>query len=157
MPLDRSSEADLIRRYLEDRMIGCPCCSYNLRGATGTSCSECGSRLQLHLNSVDIRLGWWIVGFLSVAFPMGFALILLCVGALGAWNSIFWSESDWWTLGSLGALTTFYFLCLMRMIRRRGAFLQMSAREQRVRAIGVMLIMIALQASLMYLFKLLRH
>jgi hypothetical protein len=152
-----SSESELIRRYLENRMIGCPCCGYNLRGAPGSSCPECGSPLQLSLNSIDIRLGWWTVVFLSVAFPMGFALVLLGIGALGAWNSAFWSESDWLTLGGVTLLTGFYFVLLMRTMRRRGRFLRMSLIEQRIRAISMVALMIALQVLLMFSFKFFRY
>ena len=147
-----ANQPALIRQYLADRTIGCPVCGYNLRNAGGQSCPECGTELQLHLGTLNPRLGWWMVGLLAVALPLGFASILAGTATIGAWQSAFWRESDWWVFGALCGLTLLYSMFLVALIRRRGKFLRMSRLEQRVRAIGVALIMLAAQVATLYLF-----
>lgn len=40
---------ELARAFLEDRDIACPACSYNLRGAGGSICPECGTAFEIQL------------------------------------------------------------------------------------------------------------
>jgi hypothetical protein len=147
------AENGLVREFLRDRTIGCPACRYNLRGAAGESCPECGAELELHLVSADIRLGWWLARVLALALPLGFSAILAGAAAFGAWRSVYWTESDWWTLGALCVLTLFYSMGLLGIVRGRSKFLRKPRLEQRVRSIGLALIMLGLQVLLFYLYQ----
>jgi hypothetical protein len=78
------SDVELTKSFLSDRTIGCPACQYNLRGSAGDMCPECGTKLELHLVSMDVKLGWWLVGLLGIALPLGFAGTFACTAAFGA-------------------------------------------------------------------------
>lgn len=149
----RSSDVELIRSFLHDRSIGCPVCAYNLRGASGDSCPECGAKLNLQLCTIDLRLGLWLIGLLAVALPMGFTGTMAALASFGAWRATYWFERDWWLFGALWGATAFYGLCLCGVIRRRSKFLQMSRLEQRVRAWGLAIAMLSLQVLSLYLFR----
>jgi hypothetical protein len=154
MESQHHSETELVRSFLHDRDIGCPCCRYNLRGAAGDSCPECGAKLELHVGSINFKLGAWLIGLLAVAFPLGLAGILSATGAYAAWRqSFWWRENDWITIGVLWGLTLFYSIVLIVIIRRRPRFLRLSPLEQRVRAWGTVVVMATLQVLLLYLFK----
>ncbi len=83
---------ELLPAYLRHRDVPCPNCSYNLRDLTGTSCPECGQRLELvvdlgspllslyrHLRRTRLRLDAWPV-WLS-ALP----LFLAALAPLAVW------------------------------------------------------------------------
>ena len=154
------NQTELIRTYLADRTIGCPVCHYNLRGAAGSSCPECGTRLQLHINTLDVRLGPWLLGVIAVAMPLGFSLILGLTAAFGAWRAWSigknfswyqaWTRFDSITLASLSVLTLFYSSVLTFVIRRRSKFIVKPRFEQWLRSITLTLIMAAMQVGLLY-------
>lgn len=146
-------DIEVIQQYLRDRTVGCPACGYNLRGVAGGSCPECGTRLTLQLNSVDVPHKWWLIRLLSTALPLGFVGILAAAAGFGAWRSAYWGESDWWTLGALCGSTVVYSLMLIGIVRRRARFLARPRLEQRVRAIGLLLIMASLQVAMFYFFR----
>ena len=156
------NQVDLIRQYLADRTVGCPVCHYNLRGVAGNSCPECGTRLHLHINTLDLRLGPWLLGVIAVAMSLGFSFILGTTAAFGAWRAWKmgqnfswyqpWSRADSVTLAALGGLSMFYLVTLGFIIRRRGKFLARPRIEQWLRAITLTLIMTAIQVGALYLW-----
>lgn len=155
-------ETELIRTYLADRTIGCPVCHHNLRGASGTACPECGTALRLHLNTANARLGPWLLGVVAVAMPLGFATVLGVTGAIGAWRAWqlgqqnvwmnVWTRDDTVTLAGLGGEAVFCAIVLAFVIRRRGKFLAKSRVEHWVRAIALTVVMITIQAGLLYVW-----
>lgn len=146
MPL---SEAELVREYLKDRTIGCPRCGYNLRGAAGEHCSECGERLELRLSSTRERVGPWLVAVLALALPLGFAVIIALAGAFGAWRSPYWNQNDTTTLGAAAAVSLCLLVGLFVVSRRRHRFMQRPRVEQWVRALALAGFMGAVQIALL--------
>jgi hypothetical protein len=155
-------QSELIRQFLADRTIGCPSCRYNLRGAAGNSCPECGVPLQLHLNTPSVRLGAWLVSVMSVAFPLGFSGILGATAICGALRAMQYGPSNGWyqpwnrfdtvTSTGLAVMTLFYSVVLVIVIRRRTRFLLRPRGEQWLRSISLGVVMLAIQVAMFSLW-----
>jgi len=65
----------LIEQYLYDRDMPCPACGYNLRSTRGSSCPECGARLELNLQQAGDPPSqtYWL---LAVIVNTGFGVML---------------------------------------------------------------------------------
>lgn len=148
------AHTELIQSFLRDRTIGCPACGYNLRGLAGHGCPECGALLELRLASSKTRMGWWVGSLLAVVLPLGFHATLAVTGIIAATRqpSWWWRTNDWYLVGlswgmALGLSTLAIFL-----IRRRHKFLMRTHVEQKVRAAGWWLCMIALHATTVVIY-----
>lgn len=76
----------MLRQFVEGRNAACPTCGYNLRNTTSQRCPECGTKLNLVLESTRQRSGRWIAALICAAAPLGFYLTILGIAMYGAWN-----------------------------------------------------------------------
>ncbi len=72
--MPRSSN-DLLKEFLSERSTPCPSCGYDLRNLTGSSCPECGQRLQLSVTLVYHNLPAYVVGLVSIGMSLGYSAI----------------------------------------------------------------------------------
>jgi hypothetical protein len=49
---------DLVTAFLMDRDVPCPACGYNLRGAAGIGCPECGQAIEIGVLAADPLRRW---------------------------------------------------------------------------------------------------
>lgn len=147
------TSGEVLRTYLAGRDVPCPVCRYNLRGCAGSECPECGARLDLRVGSVDLRLGPWLLGVLSLALPMGFSGICGVAALIGWRNAVVWRDRDWFVLIGLWVVTLAYAIVLFIASKRRARFLRRTRRAQWVRAGVMAVVSAAIQAtSVMVLF-----
>ncbi len=139
----------LLVTYLAERDVSCPACQYNLRGAPGMNCPECGAGLTMRIGSIDLKLGPWMLAVLAVSIPMGFTGIL--AAGLGAQRSAYWSPLDWGALLVLWFLTALYAAALIAICRRRPKFLRRSPTVQWRRAALLTLLTTASQVGIVWL------
>ncbi|MEM6332905.1 MAG: hypothetical protein AAF823_06155 [Planctomycetota bacterium] len=78
------NEQAALLAYLAERDVPCPSCGYNLRGATSTTCPECGEVLALRVGLVEPKLFLWLAGLIPLAMTMGFGGLLSALGAVYA-------------------------------------------------------------------------
>lgn len=152
-PLER---AVVLRKFLTGRDIACPRCTYNLRDCPGPFCPECGVPIELHVVSAYQRLGWWLVGFIALAVPFGFNLVLALIAGYGAWqlrNGWGWSESDWQLLAVLSGAALVAGVTLLVHTLRRGRYLRNPKRVQVLKTIAIVIFAAALQAAVIAAFK----
>jgi predicted RNA-binding Zn-ribbon protein involved in translation (DUF1610 family) len=147
------SEAELVREYLRERTIGCPKCGYNLRGAAGNNCPECGSHLELRISSARDRIGPWILAVLAVALPLGFAAVITIAGAFGAWRSPYWGPNDTVTLAASATVSVMLLIGLVVVVRRRHRFSQRRCAEQWLRSLALAGFMGVVQIALLIIWS----
>ncbi len=112
--------------------------------------------LELHVVSAYQRLGWWLVGFIALATPFGFNLVLALIAAYGAWqlrSSWGWNDSDSILLGVLCGATVIAGVSLLIHTFRRGSFLRNPPRVQVLKTIATIVFAAALQAAVIAAFK----
>lgn len=76
---DPTADRAALLDFLAERDIDCPVCAYQIRGLTSERCPECGASLRLQVGSLDLRLGPWLTGLLSIALPFGLFAIILAI------------------------------------------------------------------------------
>lgn len=90
-----SDDHAALRAWLATHDEKCPICRYSLRGATATTCPECGAGLRLTVASPGASIGPWALCVISFSLGLGFdGVVLLLLGvALGiefATNGLSW-------------------------------------------------------------------
>lgn len=142
-------ENQLLATYLAERDVSCPACHYNLRGAPGMNCPECGAGLTMRIGSIGLRPGPWMLAVLAVSIPMGFTGIL--AAGLGAQRSAYGNPLDWGALVVLWFLTALYAAALIAICWRRPKFLRRSPTVQWRRAALLTLLTTASQVGIVWL------
>jgi hypothetical protein len=153
-----STEADdvaaspVLVAFLADRDMPCPLCGYNLRAVRSPRCAECGARIELRVQSDDLRLGPWIAAIVGASVPEGFLIAAGVVGAISAARGEFVFLREWvvaafcWSsmlvLGGVIAVLT----------ANRRALWQLARRTQWLLAMGTAGLGFALMGSLIWLF-----
>lgn len=138
--------SELLVSFLAHSDARCPSCRYALRGCTSDKCPECGRELTLQIvASQGVRSAWWIAAVYGVSIASILSLIMLALllrrvvavledpnipamvragyasqGDLPQWPSIF-------TVFALNAIAG---IILALLIRRREAFVRLSAYQQ---------------------------
>lgn len=147
MPVEKTSEMDVLRSFLAERDVPCPVCRYNLRGMASDRCPECGARLDVRIGSIDLKLGAWLLAVFAVALPMGFSAVVAITAAIGAKFSAYWRPRDWVFLGIYAGLTAVCAVGLRVLVKKRSSFLRMSRFRQWLLAWAITAIMAVVQAG----------
>lgn len=70
------TERDFLIAYLAERDVGCPKCSYSLRGLQEAICPECGQLIELRVLAPDPPMGAWTFGLVWASGGAVFCLLL---------------------------------------------------------------------------------
>jgi hypothetical protein len=121
-----------LARFLAERDVACPGCSYNLRGLNAARCPECGLALSVRMLRGDVRLtvAWWI-GFAPLAVIALPAVPLIAFGVASAAAHIHEEE---FVGGFASAAVAMSALCggimELRWLRTAEVFVSRSPKEQ---------------------------
>ena len=127
-------DSALLATCLAKYDIPCPCCSYNLRGATSQSCPECGAHITLRVAAADAILGPWIVALVTSTLLAGFLGVFVPWGTVAA--ALAGSQPAY--MLKFVPLWTFLFLVLVViyfLLRRRSWFVSRAPKWQWVSAL----------------------
>jgi hypothetical protein len=146
------SEADLLAEFLAQRDVPCPVCRYNLRASPSSACPECGSKLDLRVGSVNVRVGLWLTAVLAVAIPLGLTgtlSVIMFIATCVAWGG----GNDAWDVAWLcwgTVIVQAIFLAVV--IRKRRAFWKQSRSGRTAWMVVILLASAALTAAFIWAF-----
>ena len=69
-------------RFLAERDVPCPGCTYNLRGLTSDRCPECNQPLTLSVRLVDPKMGAFLFAVIGIGMALGFCTLVLMWGLI---------------------------------------------------------------------------
>jgi len=88
------NEAAQLRKYLADRDVACPMCGYNLRGAAGSVCTECGYELSEETvrsqTQAARRQMIALVSYQKMFMPIGIIFFVFAIPAI-VWIGMFFT------------------------------------------------------------------
>ena len=135
MTSENQRETELLQAWLSSRDVPCPICGYNLRSIEAANCPECGAKLDLRVGSTDLRIGLWLVGVISLTFPLGFMGLFMIIYVLplvlsGAGRGATLLLSIYVAIPTV--ISVWYVLLLWRLIRGRKKFWSKPRNAQKV-------------------------
>ncbi|MCA9306859.1 MAG: hypothetical protein KDA16_10020 [Phycisphaerales bacterium] len=133
------TERDFLVAYMADRDVGCPNCSYSLRGLKSELCPECGQELTVCIGMSTPQISSiWIAGLIGVCIASGpviFNILWILVFSIRRGALVSPGVSIGWLL--LIALTAVLSIAvLIAWLRRRDAINLASRAKQKWLATG---------------------
>lgn len=139
--------------FLADRDEPCPACNYNLRGLKTDRCPECNRELVLQIRLSEPRMGAWIAALAASAAMFGFNGLLVVYFLVWLMTRRYGGGPSGGSIASLVISAILSGLIVLWLIRRRGAFTNLSKPARIGLATGVWLLTAASAASFFVLVE----
>ena len=142
------SDADLLKAYLAERDVACPCCGYNLRNLTSSRCPECGDRLCMRVTPVEPRMAAYITLLAACCAGFGGSTLFGLLALTAA-------PASWWAKPTAVILIVQW--CLSAVITpivlsKRRRFRRAARRLQWLLGIVAWVVFLALSTAVVLLF-----
>jgi hypothetical protein len=145
MPSRQVDDPELLLAVLQRHSLACPVCGYDVRRLERPQCPECGSRLNLHLGSPDLKLHHLVAAIVGPALGLGFNANIGLMLAVQMLRGVSVRPAVSWALVYSAATSLVLLAVIVLIVTGRRRFL--SWRRGRQQLVAVMLVFIALACA----------